>query len=212
MVWLDNSTPLRVIKPAGGYLSLITASLLLTAVAATQPAGKSNGHLNSQSISRSVSLVWLRCVSYCQAVGAEEARSPVHRSCSTTAASSHSKPARDERQRGRLAPLNLLRPAFHKSNTQHLFWVLSLVLLTDKTERKPFNIVTSPLQPVTFEVFINCNNKSKQKSYIDYSLNMFTESHQLLFVIGLNQQRLVPKKASTLRSVSDSQLFQQKMR
>ncbi len=57
-----------LIKPAGGNLSLITASLLLTALTATQPAGKSNGHLNSRSISRPVSLVWLGHVPWCQPV------------------------------------------------------------------------------------------------------------------------------------------------
>ncbi len=67
--WFEEiSAAQSLIKPAGGNLSLITASLPLTAHAATQPAGMSNGHLDSQSISRPVSLVWLGRVPWCQPV------------------------------------------------------------------------------------------------------------------------------------------------
>lgn len=67
--WLEKiSNAQSLIKPAGGNLHLITASLLLTALTAMQPAGKSNGHLNSRSISRPVSLVWLGRVPWCQPV------------------------------------------------------------------------------------------------------------------------------------------------
>ena len=82
------------IKPAGGNLRLITASLLLTALTATQPAGKSNGHLNSRSISRPVSLVWLGRVPRCQPVCWCRRRTLTRRlSCTTAAPSSHSKAA-----------------------------------------------------------------------------------------------------------------------
>ena len=170
MAWKDNSNTGSLIKPAGEKCSLITASLLLTALTATQPAGKSNGHLNSRSISRPVSSVWLGRVPWCQPVcwcrrSCTHSPSHTYYSSKTRLMRSNSPKWKMKGSCGSSQPL-WPAPALFTNPIPNILPGFSPVFnrqfeKADETEVKPFNTNTSPLKPQWHLCYLKSHFKKK---------------------------------------------------
>lgn len=159
MIWKDQS----LIKPSGGNLSLITASLLLTALTVTQPASKSNGHLNSQSINPDCQLgmAWMcPLMPACVLLQSKHTRHLSSYDNSTPQVTvkrlnAFQQPEMKDKGVMRLLWTFMTRPgSFHKSNTEHLARILSCLLLTIKKRQIQTELKLTPARNHTFVRFV----------------------------------------------------------